>query len=263
MLKIVLIFFYCINILALQSCSFFRSKPPRDFFPIGTDFNSSDNYRYLLSERGTDLLKTYESQIINPDQITQIYLKNISKKIVVNNELIFKRTDAEKLNFIIFKSSHPFYFSYPPGNIVISTELINRYIDHEGFLLSLISGELLRLEHSIYVKQKNIPVGFISLEKFISMLRIPIQERMKLHRWSYYLLYRTDYGPEHYLSFLQLQNRNHLDFSFQFPETSQLYREEANLKQFIVNNYSQSNLNPLKFRSDQDFYLFTSKYKNK
>ncbi len=166
------------------------------------------------------------------------------------------------ISFLVFNDNRPFYFSLPSGEIILSRKLIEKYIDHEGVLISILIPEFIRIRKAVYPKVKRIPLGYFELEKMLSQQRLPFNQRMKLHQWSYYLLLRTNYNPGQYLSWLQLQNRNHLDFSFYLADSILLAKEEAYLKQFIVQNYGKLDLTPLNLKSSREFYGFIDVYRS-
>ena len=59
-------------------------------------------------------------------------------------------------------------------------------------------------------------------------------DKVEIHKWSYYLLKRTGVGPDSYLSWLQVKNRNSLDFSLQLGDIRSISREEALFKAFLI-----------------------------
>lgn len=254
---ILILLFQLLNV----GCSIFIKKKPRDDFAKLYIQDSRRDYWEHWKKLGDDFKQTYKKQLSIPPERVSRYLKNMLLGIEKKNEVFFEKDPETEVSFLIFNDQRPFYFSLPTGEIILSRKLIERYIDHEGVLVSILIPEFIRMKKAIYTKIKKIPLGFLEIEKMLSMQRLPFDQRMKLHQWSYYLLLRTNYNPGQYLSWLQLQNRNHLDFSFYLADSILLAKEEAYLKQFIVQNYGKLDLNPLNLKSSKEFYSFIDAYR--
>lgn len=249
----ILILFTC------TSCTLFQKKESLHFFDPNLDLNTTEDYLKTWETISRDFHQSHVHEIIVPDSSSRIYFEKLIAEISMKNELITNHNLTLKIFFI--RHDRPFYFSLPTGEIFLSTKLIQKYLDNEGFLVALLTFEMLRMKWSLYRKEIFLPKGYIPLEKIISLVLLTSEERIKLHQWSYYAIARTQFNPEQYLSFIQLQNRNHQDFSFLFADTSLLIKEESQLKQFVVNNYGKSSIDPLKSKSSKDFYNFTARYR--
>lgn len=255
-------FVLILAIILISSCSFFSKKESRDNFKDQYVHDSRRDYWEHWKKLGNDFKANYRNQLKSPPANVTAYLKNILLTVEKKNEVFFEKDPKADISFLVFDDDRPFYFSLPTGEIILSRKLIERYIVHEGVLISILVPEYIRIRKAVYPKVKKIPLGYFELDKMLSMQRLPFEQRMKLHEWSYYLLLRTNYNPGQYLSWLQLQNRNHLDFSFYLADSILLTKEEAYLKQFIIQNYGKLELTPINLKSSKGFYSFIDKYRS-
>jgi hypothetical protein len=162
----------------------------------------------------------------------QDYLKEIYKRIVVNNELILKK-DINP-TFHIIKSPLPFYFSLPSGRFFFSDTLIKKYLKSENLFVSLIATEIYRVHKELYEKKILIPVGYLNTKKMLSLYKLPIDVRVESLKWTYFLLKRSGYDPYAVLNWLQMQNKNSLEFSIQLGTSHARIREEFLFKSFLA-----------------------------
>ncbi len=248
-------------IFTFVSCSIYKNN--RETIKDDVDFskrpehNSKDygaQFRYLK----TPYLNTSGVKALDLRFRSQIYLEQIATQIEKQNELFF--TSKDKARFTIINSQTPFHFSLPGKNIFISSGLISKYIKSEKLLYCLIAYELIRSEKEVYRKQLLIPTGFMTTEKLLSMMRLGINDKVELHKWAFYLLKRVGIDTDNYLSWLQIQNRNSIDFSMQLGDISVISREEALFKAFIVKNTSVT-LGRYHEGSSRGFYAFINNIK--
>ena len=243
------------------SCGLFRTKESHDDFKKQYSQDSRRDFWEHWKVLGKDFKENYKTKLKRPPEFVQNYLQKILMNIEKRNEVFFENDPKTNLSFLVFEDQRPFYFSLPSGEIILSRKLIEKYIDHEGALTAILVPEYVRIRKVIYPKVKKIPLGYLELDRMLSMQRLPFDQRLKLHQWSYYLISRSNYNPGQYLSWLQLQNRNHLDFSFYLADSILLVKEEAYLKQFIIQNYGKLELNPLNLKSSKEFYNFIEVYR--
>ena len=243
------------------SCSLFQKEEVRDSFQKSYVQDTRRDFWEHWKVLGRDFIESYKTKLKSPPASVKQYLMKMLAVIEKRNEVFFSSDPKIEISFLVFEDQRPFYFSLPSGEIIISRKLIERYIDHEGALIAILVPEYIRIRKAIYPKVKKLPLGFLDLEKMLSMQRLPFDQRLKLHQWSYYLISRSNYNPGQYLSWLQLQNRNHLDFSFYLADSILLVKEEAYLKQFIIQNYGKLELNPLNLKSSKEFYNFVEVYR--
>lgn len=160
------------------------------------------------------------------------YLTEIYKRIVVNNELILKKDI--KPTFHIIKSPLPFYFSLPSGRFFFSDTLIKKYLKSENLFVSLLANEIYRVHKQLYERKVLIPIGYLNTKKMISLYKLPIEVRVESLKWTYFLLKRSGYDPYAVLNWLQMQNKNSLEFSIQLGNSHARIREEFLFKSFLA-----------------------------
>jgi hypothetical protein len=241
-------------ILFLSSCSGIRipslKKSPR---PIEAPVAVYENKDFLehLSYLGDFFLNSPNTKIVKIKTKDQQYLESLAMDIINNNEIFFSKT--KKVNFIILDTDTPIHFSLPPHRIYISKGLITKYIKHESMLAGIVSFELVRLEKSAYTKNIIVPVGYISVQRLLSLLRLNIDEKMEAHKWAFHLTRRSGFDSEYYLSWLQTQNRNTADFVLLVGDITSMTREEAMFKAFLIKEATVDNLVKKK-NSSKNFY---------
>ncbi len=207
-------------------------------------------------------LNQFRDTIVPVPKILRRYLSGIFEKIVKNNETIFAQD--VKPSFYIIKSITPFFFSLPNGNFFLSTGLINKYIKHENFLFACLAQETVKSLRNVYQKKPIVPLGFISLEKLLSMVKIPMEIKLELNKWTYFSLKRAGFDPHILLSWMQLLNRNALDFWQILGDPQNITREESLFKNFIVKeSLSGEKIKLLEKNSSEDFYKFKKYFQNK
>jgi hypothetical protein len=198
-------------------------------------------------------LSTEGNKKLNLSSRSNAYFNSIVEQIQKNNELFFDNSVSASITII--NSEIPFHFSLPGKSIFVSSGLINKYIKSEKLLYCLIIYELIRSEKGIYRKQIVIPTGFYSTERMLSTMRLSISDKVEIHKWAFYLLKRIGIDTDNYLSWLQIQNRNSVDFSMQLGDLSVISREESLFKAFIIKNTDKKSV---KYHagSSRGFYRF-------
>jgi hypothetical protein len=181
------------------------------------------------------------------------FLETLAGEIISKNEIFFK--NLKKTNVTILNTDAPLHFSLPKGEIFLSSGLISKYIKHESMLVSVLSYELVRSENLLYPKQIIIPLGYIPLERMLTLGRLGLEEKFEVHKWAHYLTIRSGYDGEYYLSWLQTQNRNTADFILQVGDINLINREESLFKAFLIKNSKEDDL-PGKKNSSKTFYTF-------
>ncbi len=232
--------------------------------PFGGDNDLSlGNYQYYSTDDYVDhMTSLYQSYLYNSD-ITQVsldknsinYLNSLMNRIIKNNELLFN--SQLKGNIVIIYHLSPFHFSLPGRKIFLSLGLLQKYVKHEGLLASIMTFELIRSNRFLYRKQIIIPTGQISTERMISLTKISLQNKLEINKWAYHSLRRTGFDASTYLSWIQTQNKNSLDFALHLGNLKQISKEESLFKSFIVKNGLGSlNTTGLEANSSREFYKF-------
>jgi hypothetical protein len=239
-------------IILLTSCSSWFSK---------TDDDSEDK-RYVKYSKG-DYLDHYSAldaafnlnirrKVFKLSGKSNKYINRLINNIKSNNELFFKK--KVKTEIIIIQNPKPLHFSFPDGAIYLSSGLITKYVKHEFLLMSILTYELIRSENKIYRKIILIPTEDLNLNKILSLNKINTDTKIEIHKWAYHILKRTGVDPEIYLTWLQVQNRNSLDFYSMFSDVSEITLEEFAFKNYLITNKSDDLVNPRKV--DKKFYGF-------
>lgn len=224
-----------------------------------SEFDESDYLDHLKSFEKV-YKKNNSNKIIHLKQSTKRYLSSIIKKIADNNELFFKRFVETK--FFVIKSKVPFHFSLPNGKFFFSSSLLNKYIKNESMLYCLIVYEFIRSEKGIYKKSIIIPTGVIDTNRMLSILRLSSKDKIEIHKWAFYLLKRAGIDTDTYLSWLQVKNRNSLDFSTQLGDIQSISREEALFKAFLIKTEKEGGNKTRQHRgSSKRFYSFLNDVK--
>jgi hypothetical protein len=247
----------------ITGCAKFKALTQRSEKPEAIkleNYNQYANSDYIehMNALKTPYLKSRDIKKINLKNKNIKYLEGIANTIIKKNELFFKESKIP--NFYIIESEIPFHFSLPGMNIFMSSGLIKKYIKSEKLLYCMITYELIRTEKNIYKKNIIVPTGALSTRRMLSLLRLNIQEKVEVHKWAFYLLKRVDVDTDNYLSWLQIQNRNSVDFSMQLGDIGSISREESLFKSFIIKNTKKKRRSKYEGSSRQ-FYAFVKSLK--
>ena len=229
-LNLITIFFLIFNIYSCSSYSFFGNKS--DLTEQALNRHYSEDYVEHLKFQGKTYLASPETKIYKLSKKNKSYFASIYKKIVENNELILRQKNNIEVKII--QSEVPFYFSLPGAKFFFSRGLLKNYIKNEGVLVACFSYEILKSLRLLYPKKITFPKGYIRTEEMLSLTRLPLKARVELHKWAFNILKRSNFDPYGYLIWLQIQNKNPLDFSFQHGHNSRMIREEYSLKNYIL-----------------------------
>lgn len=194
------------------------------------------------------------TKVVSLNRGSEYYLKRLVKKIVGTNELFFD-PDIEA-SFTIIRTNTPFHFSLPGRRFYLSTGLLKKYVKNEEMLYCALVFELIRSEKNIYTKTTIIPTGNLDTNRLLSLLRLHTPDKVEIHKWSYYLLKRSGVNTDAYLSWLQVKNRNSLDFALQLGDTRSISREEALYKAFLIEIEKDEKRSGNYKGSSRSFYRF-------
>lgn len=220
---------------------------------------TSKDYIDHLSSLKFDYLNSIATKEIKLNRYQKRYISKIVNIIIEHNELFFTSKEKAKIYFI--SDETPFHFSLPGKNIFISSGLITKYIKNENILFCLLAYELIISEKNIYKRRIIIPTGAVSTRRILSLLRLSIDEKVEIHKWAFYLLKRIGLGTDNYLSWLQIQNRNSVDFSLQLGDIGSISREESLFKAFIIKNTENNKISKKYKGSSKEFYSFVKALK--
>lgn len=246
-------------IFILSSCSLFRADP--NFWNqdlIDDERVSDEDFLDHFNSLAESFINNSDVKVVKLQGKVEEYLNKIIRNLTKSNDLFFKKTINNKNEFYIVKDKRPFHFSTPDGKIFLSDGLIKKYIEHESNLVCVLAFEIIKIEKNLFPRKITIPKGYISLLYFVSILRIPLEEKIKVHHWAYYIIKRSGYDENGYLTWIQTQNRNYMDFSFHLGDYSSIFKEESSVKDFVVKNYGNSLNVAVQFSSSKDFFKFLS-----
>lgn len=219
------------------------------------------SYKKYENSDFSDHLSGYDKLFLNTPGVDVIklswsnkrYINGLIEKIRIANPIFFEKEEKVKIYFI--KDNSPYHFSLPQRKIFISTGLFKKYVQNESLLMCLLTFELIRTEKKLYKKKITIPTGSMDAAKILPLLRLNAFEKTKIHKWAFRLLEKLNVDSDTYLSWLQIQNRNSIDFSMQLGDINVISREEALFKAFIIEN-SRGEIKREYKRSTKDFYVF-------
>lgn len=249
---------YCfVLLLILSSCSTFKiptKKKGKNLSYSGyQEMDERDFVDHFASQK-EPFLATPGIQTTKLSARNKKYLQDLVNDIISKNEIFF--TNLRMAKVTILDTPSPLHFSFPKGEIFISSGLIAKYIKHESMLVGILSFELVKSEKVLYPKQVIIPLGYSPLERVLTLNRLNLDEKMEVHKWAHYLTIRSGFDGEYYLSWLQTQNRNTADFILQVGDANQINREESLFKAFLIKNSNEEDNVILKKNSSKAFYTF-------
>ena len=193
----------------------------------------TNDYIEQLSFLGGEYLATPGIISVKLSKKSRNYLNSIYARIIRNSELILNKKLRPSFHFI--KSKTPFYFSLPEAQFYFSSGLLKNFLKNEQLLVAALAHEIVKSHKNIYQKRAVVPLGFINTERMIAITKVPLKIKMEINKWTFYVLKRAGYDSTAYLNWLQTQNKNTLDFTFQLGTTKQTSKEEFLFKNFIVN----------------------------
>ncbi len=227
-----------LTLISISSCSIFKEKEQwidiKEIQPIKEDYEE-----HLIS-LGNNYINSPNVKTIKLSKSSRKYLESLYLRLTNDNEALFRKKFIPK--FYIIKNRTPFYFSLPRGHFYFSLGLIKKFITNEELLVAVLSGEIVKSLSSIYQKHIVVPVGYMRTERMLSLARISFDMKNEINRWAYFVLHRSGYDPAVYLTWLQLQNRNTLEFSLQYGNVQSISREEFSFKNFVSKNRKKTEL---------------------
>lgn len=177
---------------------------------------------------------------LNSDEVKEVKLKNDSiqfleqlyERIVSNNEILLKKESKPRFHVIINKT--PFIFSLPHSQFFLSSGLVEKYLKSEELFVAALVAEILKSSRYIYEKRILIPLGYISTERMLQITRVRPETKFQLNEWSYFVLKRAGFDASAFLNWIQVQNRNTLDFSLYLGDAIGISKEEHLFKNFMA-----------------------------
>lgn len=214
----------------MLSCSSDSKKNTIDYTGIG-ELRDKDYIDHLAAASG-DYLRYEETKTIKLRPETVEFLENVYERLVSNNQLILNV--VEKPTFYIIQHKSPFLFSLPRSQFFFSTALIERYLKSEELFVAAFAAEVLKSQRFIYEKQIILPLGYYSTEKMIALTKLKFETKQQVSEWTYFILKRAGYDASAYLNWIQIQNRNTLDFAMFLGDSVGISKEEHLFKNFMT-----------------------------
>ena len=214
----------------LSACSSSGKKKTLDY----TDVSVVQTKDYIdhLAAAGGYYLAFEETKIIKLRPDTIDFLESIYERLISNNQLILNI--KEKPTFYIVRHKSPFLFSLPKSQFFFSTALIERYLKSEELFVAAFAAEVIRSQRFIYEKKIMLPLGYYSTEKMISLTKLKFETKQQVSEWTYFVLKRAGYDASAYLNWIQIQNRNTLDFAMYLGDSMGISKEEHLFKNFMT-----------------------------
>lgn len=216
-------------LLILSSCASFR-KPVYDFSDVGIMTNQ--DYIDHLASLGDSYLTFIQDRRIKTSEQSRKYLLDIYDRIIKNNEIFLPK--REPPFFYLIQHSTPFIFSLPRSQFFISSGLIKKFLKNEQMFVAALTREIVRSQRNLYEKNIVLMTGNISTEKMFQLQRLNLQMKNSLNEWSFVVLRRTGFDASALLAWIQLQNKNPLDFALYSGDRASVSREEYAFKNYLV-----------------------------
>lgn len=192
------------------------------------------DYRDQLASLNKSLLQSKKIRLIRISRKSREYLEETYNRIVANNELLLNGSEKESPTFYIIDLSIPFIFSLPKSQFFISKGLIKKYFKNESLLIAALCFEIVKSRRNIYYKKIIIPDGVMDVQRLISLTRVSLEDKINIYKWSYFALRRAEYDASALLNWIQIQNKNTLDFGWMIGDSRVVTREEYEFKSFLA-----------------------------
>ena len=210
-------------------CSF-NSKSFKDYSKLSepTDRDYIDH----LAASGLVYLKSEDIKEIKLKPESVHFLEQVYERITSNNEILLSH--EIKPEFHIIKNKTPFLFSLPHSQFFLSSGIMERYLKSEELFVAALAAEILKSNRNIYEKRIMVPIGFNSTEKMIQITKLRPETKNQINEWTYFILKRSGFDASAYLNWIQVQNRNTLDFSLYLGDAIGISKEEHLFKNFMA-----------------------------
>lgn len=245
-------FFLLILLSGCSSIRTFFSGEPKIISNTEIKGDLPKDYSDHLAALTKSLIKNPQIKTIRLSKKNKTYLKEIFRRIQANNELLLPKGDP---SFYIINDKTPYIFSLPNYQFFISKGLIKKYFKNESLLISALTFQVVKSGREIYPKAMVFPVGLISIPEVLSITRIPIKSKMEIYKWTFFALRRSELDGTAILNWIQTQNKNTLDFSWQIRDPRGVSREEFLFKNFLVTQ-GIDQIDLPEINSSKGFYRF-------
>jgi hypothetical protein len=220
-LKLVIIIFL------LSGCSFFTREEKSGDINVITPNDYLEHYVYL----GETYLKSNGIKTVKISEQSEKYLDLIFKRIVTSNEVLLSKEG--EIKFHIIESNTPFIFSLPGDHYFYSTAIFQRHLKSEELFIATLAAEIIKSKKNIYEKKTQLPLGFTTTEQMLSLTRINPATKKRINEWCYIVLKRAGYDGSAFLNWIQVQNRNILEFAMYLGDSVTISSEEQSFKNYM------------------------------
>jgi len=185
-----------------------------------------DHYNNLLN----DFITTSSGYIKKARPEIQGYLNGIWKRLL--GRMDYKSVTA--LEVYYYDDQQPFYLLSPDGRLILSIGLIEKYVRNQPLLSVILLEAILRIKHNYFYKIIFIPTGIITVEQMLSVLKLDLKSKTNINEWIYYYLKKNNGDVVSILDWVQVKNRNSLDFSLLNNNGYSPLEEEKVLKNIFL-----------------------------
>ncbi|MCB9060600.1 MAG: hypothetical protein H6622_03655 [Halobacteriovoraceae bacterium] len=245
----------------INSCSYFKAI---NDIPAYTRHEILSNEDYIrIYNNLSDVYKSgVKNRIIPLSKKSNYFLDKIYRRIVERNSKALNLSITSEIKVI--SDVIPYIFSLPNGRIFFSSGLINKYLKNEEVFVAALAFEIFKSHQLIFRKQFVIPKGNVTSDRILRLVSIDKEQKLKINEWCYNLLMRSGYDPFVYLVWLQIQNKNALDFSMMNSSEKFISTEEYSYKKLLTQtgrNFEYES--DEKINSSQEFYYFVREVEKK
>lgn len=245
---------FFIFFLNLSGCAYLDTFLKR---PVEKSFEhtmSNADYIDQINFQGEIYLQQNRKRILSLSKRTRAYFSNLVLKIKSANEKYFLEGE-QKYTLYVLKDERPYYFALPNGKIVFSLGIIKKYIDNESVLAMLVTKLIYISSKNLYLKKISIPKGVLDTIEMMKIVDLPLDVRREVNKWTFYLMSRAELDGLAVLNWIQIQNKNILDFSLMYKDLNIVSKEEFEFKNFMTTQRNRSFLKSSS-NSSKDFYMF-------
>ncbi len=190
------------------------------------------HYAYL----GERFLKAHRKQIFSPNLEERKYLQHLLLRLLKNGPLDSARRENFTPRFFFLRDTRVFFFSLPDGKFFLSRGILERYLKSEELFLAALSFELAKSYLRTYQFPESLPVSTLGVEEMMGHTYLEIEIRSELNKWALQIMIAAGEDPSAYLAWVQLKNRNSLDFHLFDRDQQNFYQEEFDLKNYLIKN---------------------------
>lgn len=227
---------------------------PESKIPKTTSTDYVEHLAYLSKEIG----QNKGLRFLRLSKRNEEYLTSVFNRIVANNELLVPNRPAP--TFYLIDEKIPFIFSLPKYQFYISKGLIKKYFKNESLLVSALCFEIIKSGRNLFEAKRVYPIGVREIPQVLALTRIDTKIKLDIYKWTYFALKRAEYDASALLNWIQTQNKNTLDFSWQISDPRGVSREEFLFKNFLVSQ-GLDKLKVLEVNSSKMFYKFQDSYR--